>query len=189
MLGRSACYRMAAPAPLVLAQAWQEQRNLVSAAEARRGLDAVWQYFITHGAVCKGTVTQGYFESDPRLLEDYSGPASCLWSLRSLVAAFALPDSHAFWQADPAPLPVEQGDYRVPIAPTAWTVVGDRASSTVRIETGQPDEPALEGFSPFDRLIGWFSRHPRRPKNIAAKYQRAHYDSASPYGLDERHAP
>lgn len=183
MLGRSACYRMAAPAPLILAQ--QAKWDLLPPGEARRSLDVVWQYFIHHGAVRRGNVTQGYFGTDPRLLEDYSGPASCLWSLRSLVAAFALPDSDTFWQAEPTPLPVERGDYRLPVGPTGWTVVGDHATRSVAIETGSTRSPSLEGYARADRLLDFFRRKPRRPKNTRAKYYRSRYDSTSPYGLGE----
>lgn len=181
MLGRSACYRMAAPAPLLLAQATQP--TVIAPGEARRALDAVWQYFLRRGAVRGGNVTQGYFGPDRRLLEDYSGPASCLWSLRSLVAAFALPEEHALWQAEPTPLPVERGDYRIPIAVLGWTVAGDRASGAITVETGQSGDPPLQDAGAFDRLRGLFTRLPRRPKNTAAKYERSSYDSRSPYGL------
>lgn len=181
ILGRSACYRLAAPVPLVFAQA--AAPPLVSAGEARRTLDVVWQHFITHGAVIRGNVTQGYYDEDPRLLEDYSGPASCLWSLRALVAAFALPDDGAFWEATPAPLPIERNDYRIAIAPPGWTLVGERTSGRICIETGRTEEPELEAYTLFARIIGAFARLPHRPKNVAAKYHRARYDSSSPYGL------
>jgi hypothetical protein len=187
MLGRSACYRMAAPVPLILAQHAGDRP--IPPGEARRSLDVVWSYFIRHGAVRQGTVTQGYLATDARLLEDYSGPASCLWSLRSLVAAFAVPDRDAFWQAEPAPLPVEKGDYRLPVGPTGWTVVGDHATGSVAIETGATASPSLEGSARADRLLDPFRRKPRRPKNIQAKYYRRRYDSTSPYGLGELSDP
>lgn len=182
MLGRSACYRMAAPAPLVLGHA--TPGSSVSAGEARRALDVVWQYFVRRGALQGGSVTQGYFGADPRLLEDYSGPASCLWSLRSLVAAFALPDDTPFWRQPPQLLPVERGDYSITIPATGWTVSGRQSTATITVCTGCSGEPALEDFSLRDRWRGLFSRLPHRPKNTAAKYRRARYDSNAPYGLD-----
>jgi hypothetical protein len=183
MLGRSACYRLAAPVPLIFAQ--QAHPEQISPGEARRALDAVWQYFIRHGSVKHGNVTQGYFGPDPRLLEDYSGPASCLWSLRSLVAAFALPDDHAFWLGKPEPLPVERADYRVPVQVPGWTLMGNHASGRIGIETGHRDDPPLEAYTLRDRLAGVFSKQPHRPKNIQAKYHRACYESTSPYGLSD----
>lgn len=185
MMGRSACYRMAAPAPLVFAQ--EARPDLVSPGQARRALDATWQHFIRRGAVRGGNVTQGYHGRDPRLLENYSGPASCLWSLRSLVAAFALPDEHAFWRAAPQPLPVEISDYRIVIGPPQWTVVGEHSSGRISILTGAGDDPTLQDPALRDRVAEFFSGKPRRPKNIAAKYHRARYESSDPYGTGCRH--
>lgn len=176
MLGRSSCYRMAAPVPLILA--CDEHTDLVSPGEARRALDVVWQYFIRHGAVRRGNVTQGYFGSDARLLEDYSGPASCLWSLRSLVAAYAFPDKHSFWNSEPELLPVEKSDYRLSIGATRWEVIGEKATGMITIKTIYSNEPDLDNFTVFNRIKGMFSpRCPHRPKNVAAKYFRSNYSS------------
>src|SRR5207248_770688 len=81
---RSACYRMAAPVPLLL-----EQFDAVHGqpGEARRALDATWEYFLQHNGAKDGNITQGYCGSDARVLDNYSGPASCLWGMRSLIAA------------------------------------------------------------------------------------------------------
>jgi hypothetical protein len=46
---------------------------------ARCALEAVWQYFIAHGCLRNGTLTQGYFDSDPHLVERYMGPGSSHW--------------------------------------------------------------------------------------------------------------
>ncbi len=179
IMGRSTCYRMATPTPLVFAQ--ERHPDLVSPGQARRALDAVWGHFIRHGAVREGRVTQGYFGTDLRLLEPYSGPASCLWSLRSLVAAFTMPDERAFWRTMPEPLPVEQGDYRLPVGPTGWQIAGERLSGCVTLETGEAGEPPLQRIALRDRLLSPFARVPRRPYNVAAKYRRARYRSTSPY--------
>jgi len=179
IMGRSTCYRMAAPTPLIFAQ--DNNPDVVTPGEARRALDVIWHYFISHGAVSRGNVTQGYLGTDLRLVEPYSGPASCLWSLRSLIAAFSLPDDHMFWRSSPEPLPVEKGDYRIPVGPTGWMIVGDHASGLVTIETSYPDNPPLQPITFRDRLISLFSRVPRRPSNISAKYYRSQYSSKSPY--------
>lgn len=182
ILGRSACYRMAAAAPLVMAQA--HHPNLVSPGQARRALDSIWQYFIRQGALAKGNVSQGYFTADPRLLENYSGPASCLWSLRSLVAAFALPDLHPFWVSQPEPLPVEKADFSIPVGPTGWTLVGTHATGSITLFTDHGDNQTLERQSTIDRIAEMFTCKPRRPKNTSAKYYRSRYDSTAPYGMN-----
>lgn len=181
IFGRSACYRMAVATPLVMAHS--DHPDLVSPGLARRALDMTWQYFVQHGALWGGNVTQGYFAADPRLLENYSGPASCLWSLRSLIPALALPDDANFWLAQPAPLPVEERDYRIGLDPPGWTVQGDTATLTITLETGQSGAPPLEEPPLGDRIIELLACKPRRPDNVAAKYLRARYDSAAPYGI------
>jgi hypothetical protein len=179
MMGRSTCYRMAAPVPLVFAQ--ERHPDVVSAGQARRALDVIWRHFISRGALRRGNVTQGYFRTDARVIESYSGPASCLWSLRSLVAAFALPDNSDFWQSPPEPLPVELGDYRIEVAPPGWTIVGNQASGTVTLLTGHKGFPPLAAMSQGEKLLGLFFEKPPRPKNIPAKYCREKYVSTSPY--------
>ena len=181
VMGRSACYRMAAPAPLIFAQADFPDR--VKPGEARRALDVTWQYFIRRGAVAHGNVKQGYLEADPRLLENYSGPASCLWSLRSLVAAFALSDDHPFWTCRPELLPVEKADFSIPVGPTGWTVVGSHATHAIALLTGHGNNQPLQDHTAFDRLAGMLTGNPRRPANTLAKYYRSCYDSATPYGM------
>ena len=181
ILGRSVCYRMAAPAPLVFAQAWRSRE--VSAGEARRALDGVWVYFVQRGALRAGSVTQGYCGPDPRILDNYSGPASCLWALRSLVVAFYQPPGSALWSAKPQPLPVEKAGYSVRIQPAHWTIVGNRNTGAIRIEkpgAGAAPRP-LEDYGLLRGLASTILRRPFRPPNLAAKYVSPVYDSAEPF--------
>jgi hypothetical protein len=181
ILGRSVCYRMAAPAPLVFAQAWHSRE--VSPGEARRALDGMWAYFIQRGALRAGGVTQGYCGPDPRILDNYSGPASCLWALRSLIAAFYLPPGSAFWSAGPLPLPVERAGYTVRVRPARWTIVGNWNTGAIRVEkpgAGTVPRP-LEEYGLLRELAGTILSRPFRPANKAAKYASAVYDSAEPF--------
>ena len=182
VLGRSACYRIAAPTPLVFGQETDPQ--VVSPAEARRALDAIWSYFVTRGALHGGNVTQGYFGTDARLLENYSGPASALWSTRSLIAAFSLPEGSSFWRSPAGALPVELASYEVELGPPGWKVTGDRESQTIQIEIlanrEAGDEP-LEEPGALDRLVGTLFRTARRPGNRKAKYGRRFYRSDVPF--------
>jgi hypothetical protein len=34
-------------------------------------MDVVWRYFVAHGCLRNGTLTQGYFEPDPRFVDRY----------------------------------------------------------------------------------------------------------------------
>jgi len=181
--GRSVCYRMAVPAPLIAAQSIQSRP--VPADEARRALDQVWQYFIAHGAVRAGTTTQGYCGPDPRILDNYSGPASCLWSLRSLVLAFALPPTDHFWRARPGRSPVDTADVDVRIAAIGWRIVGEKGSGFVSIinadslRDGSGHE--LHTAGPLQRLRERIFRRPFRPNNMAAKYRLPVYRGDRPF--------
>jgi len=155
----------------------------VSPGEARRALDVTWQFFIRKGALAEGNVTQGYFGADRRLLENYSGPASCLWSLRSLIAAFSMPENSPVWRTPAEPLPVERSDFERRLSQPAWLLVGNRQSASVTIHTASSADPPLEDQRGFDRVAEWITRKPRRPKNEAAKYSRARYGSRTPFGM------
>jgi hypothetical protein len=182
ILGRSLCYRAAAPAPLVQVQA--RDPGCVSPAQARRALDLTWRHFIRFGAVQDGTMTQGYGADDPRMLDNYSGPASALWSLRSLVAAFALRPETPFWQAAAERLPVEQADFRLPLPVPGWTLIGTAATGDVVIErrSGYDDVAAvLQPYPLWRRGLDRVLRRARRPANLLAKYELRRYSAAQPF--------
>jgi hypothetical protein len=182
IMGRSVCYRIAAPAPLVLGQSTDP--DCVTPGEARRALDLTWRYCIAHGAVRDGTVTQGYGAADPRVLDNYSGPASCLWSLRSLVAAFFLDDDTPFWRSAGEPLPVERGDFAVRIPATGWTVHGVQRTGEIRIETGSgatSEAPVLRSYPFHRRILDRLLRRAGRPDNLEAKYGRGVYSNLQPF--------
>jgi hypothetical protein len=180
--GRSICYRMAAPAPLVFDYA--SSSSSTKAGEARRALDLTWTYFIRRGAVRAGTITQGYCGADKRLLDNYSGPASCLWSLRSLIPAFAIPAGDAFWQGARGSLPIDRGNYRARIASIGWTIVGDAAAGTTALtaDDSLPDSLTdVQSAPSWLQLKSLVTGRPYRPLNTEAKYQRGTYQSEPPF--------
>ncbi len=186
IMGRSICYRISVPAPLV-------EAALVDPAGfdpglARRALDAVWSHFIQRGALQGGVITQGYYGTDLRLLDNYSGPGSCYMSTRSLVVAFMQKPDAPLWRDSPsARLPVEQGDFVLDIPSAGWTVQGWKATGEVRItQRNVPDgtpphllSRAEEQLSLHDRIEELLGR-PYRPDNYPAKYDRRSYSSAIP---------
>jgi hypothetical protein len=184
VLGRSVHYRMAAPAPLVAAAT--SHPDTVSPAEARRALDVTWRYFVARGALRKGIITQGYHGPDARVLDPYAGPASSLWSLRSLVMAYHHPPGEAFWSGAPQPLPVERGDFELHIAGPQWKVTGEHATGAITIEVlGNPaGAPALARFSRLDALLNFALGEPKRPQSLQAKYGRRFYRSNPPYFME-----
>jgi hypothetical protein len=180
MIGRSITYRMALPAPLIAAQ--RRHPETIAPGLARRALSTVWAYFIARGALRAGIVTQGYEGSEPDLVDAYSAPASPLWSLRSLILAFYEPPAAPFWTAPPEPLPIEQGDYSLSIAPIGWRVEGRHATGEIVIRReGKVDGARFEPLSWRERLRALRGLPAARPAQNKARYLRAEYSSARPF--------
>jgi hypothetical protein len=179
IMGRSICYRMAISSPLILDQALQ--RPSVPPGVARRALDVTWQYFIRNGGVSGGNMTQGYCGADARVLDSYSGPASCLWGLRSLISALYLTPSAPFWTEPEQPLPVERSNYVIQLPPTGWTVRGIKPSLIV-IE--RPSGLRVGPLKAENSLLVYFDRlttGAHRPANEDAKYDLREYRSDTPF--------
>jgi hypothetical protein len=182
ILGRSVCYRMAAPAPLVAGAL--NGSPAASPGLARRGLYAVWRWFIAQGGVARGSVTQGYCGTDLRFLDNYSGPASCLWSLRSLILGIFAPADQPLWHAPEEPLPVERGDFRVAVPEIGWEIEGVARSSDVRVHRpayAAAPSAAIEGYTALHKLAELVLWRPVRPRNTGAKYQQATYSAREPF--------
>lgn len=182
VLGRSICYRMAAPVPLIFGQ--QTDPGEVSPPEARRALDSTWSYFIQRNSLHDGNVSQGYCGSDPRILDDYSGPASCLWALRSLIVAYYMPFDSSFWRSSAELLPVEKGSFEIHIPANGWTITGDHSSGTILVKKpGQSAGPVtgMTEYGALRQLASTFLWRPFRPDNTRAKYDLDLYSSAEPF--------
>jgi hypothetical protein len=182
IMGRSICYRVGVSAPVIFAA--RMAPGVVSPRLARRALDATWTFFLGHGAARNGRITQGYCGDDPRILDGYSGPASCLWSLRSLVAAYTFPADSEFWTAPPEPLPVEVGDYELVWNTPGFRVTGTQATANVRLTRLAPPpnpEPVVRPYTLFARAEELLRGGIRRPGNGEAKYRRAYYDARPPF--------
>lgn len=181
--GRSICYRMAAPAPLVAAAT--NGMDSVSAGMARRALDCVWKYFIRNGALRHGRITQGYWQEDLRLLDNYSGPGSSLWSTRSLTLAFFNPPRARFWTGPQEALPIEHEDYAILIPEIGKEIRGARASKEVLlVTTGTPRNQSQDsnvGVSLLRRLAIHVLGLPYRPQNRYTRYELPTYSSQHPF--------
>lgn len=183
ILGRSVPYRIAAPAPLVFGCSLHP--DVVNEGEARRALDSTWCYFIRHGAVQRGTITQGYFGPDVRLLDAYSGPASSLWSLRSLIVALGYPRDSSFWRTESTSLPIERCDYEITLKGPDWRVYGNKDTNqiTIEIPTNSSNRSAsIDGVSFKRKILSVaYQDGNYRPGNKAAKYNRRYYHSEPPF--------
>jgi hypothetical protein len=178
LMGRSVCYRMATPVPLLTALAMSP--GVVSKGRAMRALDATWSYFVNHGATRDGAITQGFCGPDLALVNDYTAPGSCLWSARGLVVALALDRELGLLEAPREPLPVEAGDFEVFEEHLKWRVRGRRETGEVTIEIETNDPSAQPAFTPFGmshRLREWLRNRPERPANHDAMYGRRTYST------------
>lgn len=182
IMGRSICYRTAVPVPVIAASFLDSERS----GQARHALDLVWRYFIANGSLRDGALTQGYFESDPRILENYMGPGACHWGLRSLVLALMLPPDGRFWTDAPAPLPVESADFVLALPRLGWNITGRQSSGEIVIEIphNAPGAVALAPYTWADRTIEILLRRPHRPRNHEAQYDAREYSSVRPFVLD-----
>ncbi len=180
--GRSVCYRMATPAPLVFDYA--SVTATTTAGEARRALDLVWTHFIRRGAVHEGNVTQGYCGADFRLLDLYSGPGSCLWSLRSLIPAFAIAAKDPFWTNGAGSLPIDRQNYRLRVSSIGWTIVGDAQTgfTSLTADDSLPDSDSfLRSHQLWPEIKARLRGRPYRTPNRKAKYGRGTYHSEPPF--------
>ena len=186
IMGRSLCYRLALPAPILAAAMVAPDR--VAPGEAMRALDATWSHYLARGAVQQGRITQGVCGDDLALVDGYTGPASCLWSLRSLVVAYYAQTRQAMFEVPRQPLPVERGDFVVRADAPGWTVEGRRADGHIRlrIDANAGTEPApLRPFGMRNSIREWLAQAPRRPNNTAALYGRPEYSTADPLSACE----
>jgi hypothetical protein len=185
IMGRSICYRTAVPVPLLAANLMGTEQ--FSSGRAVRGLDVVWRYFVAHDSLRGGALTQGYFGTDLRWLDRYSGAGSCHWGLRSLVLAFMHPANDPFWSAVEEPLPVEVADYRLELPRLGWIVEGrhETGEITITIPKNPVDIVAAEPYSWIRRAQDTFSRRPHRPSNHEIKYESRHYSSATPFPVQD----
>ncbi len=183
IMGRSVCYRTAASAPLSVATLLEPTPERFGL--SRRANDCVWRYFLAHGAVRGGTLTQGYFGDDARVLDSYSGPGSSHWGLRSVIPALLHPPGSAYWTVPDQPLPVETGDYVLDLPELGWRIEGERATGEIRIliaaNAGQ--QPELLPYTWRNRLAELRNQRAYRPKNRAAAYDAAVYSALAPYPL------
>jgi hypothetical protein len=184
IMGRSICYRTAVPVPVLAAGFLQPGDE--APGPGLRALDAVWRYFIGHGAIRDGALTQGYFGADLRFLDSYLGPGSCQWGVRSLVLAFMHRANDPFWTGSPSQLPIEIADYQLSYPELGWRIAGQVQTGEITIEIikNTAVSRAPEPYTPIDRAMETMLRQPFRPGNYEAKYESRFYSSAHPFAAE-----
>ncbi|MGF1749016.1 MULTISPECIES: DUF2264 domain-containing protein [Vibrio] len=168
--GRSACYRLSAPAPLLSVLEYADSK--VSVRQAKRVFSSCLNTFISNGALKSGLPTQGLYGDDVRLVDNYSGPASSLWSLRALIIAFYNGEKTGLWSAYEGKLEIELADFCFQIESIEAMVSGCQKTQEV-VVTFQHDYTQEQ--SPFTRALksqSWLAStqekltgRAQRPKN------------------------
>lgn len=184
MFGDDICARTALPVPVLAAYALGV--GSVTAGDARAASDAVWGYFLPRGALRDGGLAQGYFGPDPRLTPNDAGPGTCQWGLRGLVITLMLSQEDGFWRARPATLPVQSGNYRLPLKTLGWLLQGQQARQSISLDiTANPEgDMPLEDYGRWDRAMTRLRHLPARPDNARARWGRAVYASDAPLVAD-----
>ncbi|HDL7933307.1 DUF2264 domain-containing protein [Yersinia enterocolitica] len=168
--GRSACYRLAVSAPLLAGI--DSGCDSVSIGEAKNALESTLRYFIGNGALKAGAPTQGLFDHDPRLVDNYSGPASSFWSLRAVVIALYGAKRTQLWETPLSQLPIEISNFCFEIPSIQASVIGVKATQEVTvifrqeyIQQQSPLTRCLVKQSLTQKVIERVIGQARRPKN------------------------
>lgn len=146
--GRSACYRLAAAAPLIAAL--DQNSSAITVGEAKRAFRMSLEYFIRNDALKYGAPTQGLFADDARLVDNYSGPASCFWSMRALNIALFCGGRINLWDSAEDLLPIELGDFEFDIDAIAAKVIGIAKTQEVVVIF---KEDYTEDQNPYTRTL------------------------------------
>ena len=172
IMGRSVCYRLAAPAPIVSSALIAPSE--ISVGTAIRTLDLTWRHFIQNNALQNGKVTQGYYKDDLRLLDGYSGAGSCLWSLRSLIVAFYVNKTLPLFEAEESLLPVEKSDFEITNKTIGWTIFGNKSNQKISLQIDKNlsnKSYNLLDYSYKNKIKETLFKRPFRPNNKDALYK------------------
>ncbi|MFM6122380.1 MAG: DUF2264 domain-containing protein, partial [Sphaerospermopsis kisseleviana] len=165
-MGRSMCYRMAAPAPILTGTMLAPKE--ISPGFAFRVLDLTWRFFVEQNSLQKGTVTQGYFTPNLSLLDSYSGPGSCLWSLRSLIVAFYVDKFVPLWNSSPDKLPIEVADFSKVNQSIGWRIKGNKSTQSIELEIlkNQGNKYSkIKEYGIISQIKEFITKRPFRPNN------------------------
>ena len=178
IMGRSVCYRLAAPGPMLSGALLVPEE--ISPGLAFRSFDLTWRHFIANGALENGKVTQGIYRDDLSLLDSYSGAGSCLWSLRSFIIAIYVNQHVPLWNADEEKLPVEVADYSLENPTIGWLIQGNQGTGNITLKilaNKSHNRISLKQYSLKNQLKEIFFQRPFRPKNQDMLYKNHTYST------------
>jgi len=165
LFGRSLCYRHAACSPLL--RAAQLPGSAVAPGVAAAAFLSSWRCFTLAGGVAAGRPTQGVFGDDLRWLDIYSGPASSLWGVRSLVEYLHtdLPSVSALQ----ARLPAHAGRFDRAIDGLGARLVSGGGEAELHFAGPLTTVSPVRGQTPRETLRQWRDARASRPDNNRLK--------------------
>jgi len=178
IMGRSICYRLAAPAPMVAGAILNPE--IMSLGVAFRALDLTWRYFVDNESLRYGSVTQGLCCQNLSILDKYSGPGSCLWSLRSLVVAFYGSRLCNIWNVNQENLPIEIEDFSMVNSVIGWQIEGNKLTQEIKLfllKNDEDDQLEIIKYGNLNRILEFLFQKPFRPNNSKALYKRPSYSN------------
>lgn len=141
--GRSLIYRWGVAAPFWMAL--REGITVVPPGQTRRLASGMLKYFLDGGAAPDGVLSLGWYGTNNSILQSYNSPGSPQWAAKGFLGLLLQPD-HPAWTEPEQPLPVEQGDFTLPLAGPGWLAVGAQKTGTVRVlNAGTDGHPQKDG--------------------------------------------
>lgn len=183
--GRSVCYRLAAPAPLIAS--YLMKLDVVDEELAARSFDATWKHFIENDALTNGVPTQGYYEKDLDFLDNYSGPASSLWSLRSLILLLQIPRGTGFWREEAGQLPIGVEKFRHEISSIKAVIEMREREGAIKLSwlnRERQNSFIKEKNGIMIKVKSFLIQTPKRPENELIKNNLKTYSSDFPLTRD-----
>ncbi|HCV03491.1 MAG TPA: hypothetical protein DG048_12645 [Pseudoalteromonas sp.] len=181
IFGRSHCYRTAASSPLLASVLLKN--GAVENGRVKRVFDQIWRFVIGNDGVAGGVPTQGYVKKDLRFLDEYSGPASSLWGLRSLILLLHQKSNSEVLNVPDKPLAIEISDYNLKINSIRLKIIGNKEQGIVSVDwlDRKPIPKLIENYSLKHKFKAALSQRPQRPKNSNYKNKLKCYSSVYPF--------
>jgi len=162
-LGRSACYKYAVSVPLILASV--ACVGHISYGHALRGFNCIWRKYAAYEVNKNNLLSQGFFGTQPELLDAYSGPGSSLWSLRSCIVLIS--NYNLFQGVQEEMLNIEKENYDLLINEGRFHIVGNRNNSIITLyKIGVSNKFfRLKPYIWKERLMAFLKQKSHRPNN------------------------
>jgi hypothetical protein len=153
LYGRSLIYRWGVLTPFVLA--YQQKLWPHSAGLLKRIVRGNLEYHARLGAIdpsC-GKLRETYTpHGAPTIKESYIDGGHPYWGMQAF-ALWRIPASDPFWTAAEGPLPVERGDFSLPLKGPGLLLTGTKRSGHVRLYNARSSRPDLHYRDKYNKFV------------------------------------